>query len=536
MLNVLPKINGPVRVPLGNFPFPATIVADLGGFEPYVLTAFSERTGLPVKEAVPESKAEPWLFLTRIEAEKPEEYHLTVGEEGITVEAAGEEGVIMALTTLFQLSDYNDADCCSLTDEPRWGYRGLSLDCARNFVSVEEIKKILEQMSLVKLNKFQWHLTDDQAWRLEVLRAPKLTERSSDGKFYSREEVKEVVEFARTRGIEVIPEIELPGHVTALLHAYPQYSCYNDRVELAKAGGIYAPILCAGFEGTYDFIDRLLEEVTTLFPSEWFHIGGGTAIRDDWDTCPVCRTKMEKEGLPGTDELFGYFMKRVSELLAKYGKKPVFYNDALESGNAPTDGAVQFWTMNYADSMLDYADEGHPYIYSDLFELYLDYPHSMTPLQRVYGVEPHIGKFVCQDDPNLKGIQAVVETALIKDTGSLEQNLFPRLFAVAEVGWAGPGKDYEDFLNRLRPLMYRTRKRGMQCTPERWWDPKGARRRQDALSYYNSMDDGIPEAVRKQTKKAFRPSVEYRRTMYQTFFRTSDIPAVLGNHLPGSKK
>ena len=535
MLHVLPKINGPVRVPLGTYRFPDAIVADLGGFEAYCLTAFSERTGLPVlKEA--EGAPEPWLFLNHIDTEHPEEYHLTVGEEGITIEASSEEGVICALTTLYQLSDFNDADCCSMTDEPRWDHRGLALDTARNFVSVEELKKILEQMSLCKLNVFQWKLSDDQAWRLEVLRAPKLQERSSGGKYYTRDDVKEVVAFAQSRGIEVIPQIDLPGHVTALLHAYPQYSCYNDKVELAAADGLYAPILCAGFEGTYDFIDRLLEEITTLFPSERFHIGGGTAIRADWETCPVCRTKMEKENLSDTGELFGYFLKRTAELLQKYEKTPVFYNDALETGNAPENGLVQYWTMNFEDSMLDYADAGHSYIYSDVFELRLDFPHSMIPLKKVYESEPHIGKFVCQDDPNLKGVQAEVSTARIKDNGSLEQNLFPRLYAVAELGWAGPGKDYEAFLDRLRPLMYRTRKSGCQCTPERWWDPVGARRRQDALSYYRSLEDGIPESVLKQTKKAFRPTVEYRRNLYTNFFRPSDLPAAFSNLLPGSKK
>ncbi|MBQ8063401.1 MAG: family 20 glycosylhydrolase [Clostridia bacterium] len=536
MLNVLPKINGPVRKREGTFSFPETIIADLGGFEAYCLTAFAERTGLSLQEAVPESNATPWVYLNRIETEKPSEYHLTVGEEGVTVEAATEEGIICALTTLFQLSDFNDADWCSMTDEPRWETRGLALDCARSFISVEELKKILEQMSLAKLNVFQWKLTDDQAWRLEVVRAPKLHENSSGGKYYTRDDVKEVVAFAKTRGIEVIPQIELPGHVTALLHAYPQYSCYNDRVELPEAGGLYAPILCAGFEGTYDFIDRLLEEVTTLFPSDKFHVGGGTAVHTDWETCPVCKTKMEKEGLAETEELTGYFFRRVSELLKKYEKNAVFYNDALEAGNAPTDGTVQFWTSNYADSMLDYADEGHAYVYSDVFELHLDFPHSMIPLQRVYETEPHIGRFVCADDPNLKGLIAEVSTMHIKDNGSLEQNLFPRTYAVAEVGWAGPGKDYEEFLSRLRPLMYKTRKGGCQCTPERWWDPKGARRRDDALSFYRSMTDGIPEDVQKQTRKAFRPTLEYRRQVATNFFRPSDLPAALGNLLPGSRK
>ena len=513
MLNVLPKINGPVRVPLGNYEFPKTLVADLGGFEDYCLTAFSDRTGIPVQEA-DGAEQSPWLFLNKIEAEKAEEYHLTVGEEGITVEAASEEGVICALTTLYQLSD----------------------DCARNYVSVEELKKILEQMSLCKLNVLQWKLTDDQAWRLEVLRAPKLQELSSGGKYYTRDDVKDVVAFAKTRGIEVIPQIDLPGHVTALLHAYPQYSCYNDKVELPDAGGLYAPILCAGYEGTYDFIDRILEEVASLFPSKYFHVGGGVHVTTDWETCPVCHTKMEKEDLPGTQELSGYFLTRVADILKKYDKEAVFYNDGLEAVNAPVNGMVQFRTLNFADSMLDYADDGHRYVYSDSFELHLDYPHSMIPLKRVYEIEPHIGKFVCQDDPNLQGLIATVYTERIKDNGSLEQTLFPRMFAVAEVGWAGPGKDYEEFLTRLRPVMYKTRKRGCQCTPERWWDPKGARRRQDALSFYNSMTDGIPEDVLKQTKKAFHPTMEYRRQMALNFFRPTDLPAALGNILPGSKK
>lgn len=536
MLKVIPNLNGPQMVREGTFAFPEVLVADLGGFDPCCLTAFLERTGLAWQEAVPESNAEPWLYLSRIETEKKEEYHLTVGEEGITVEASSEEGVICALTTLYQIADYNNADWCSMTDEPRWEQRGLALDCARSFISVEELKKILEQMALVKLNVFQWKLTDDQAWRLEVLRAPKLHENSSDGKYYTREDVKEVVAFAKDRGIEVVPQIDLPGHVTALLHAYPQYSCYNDKVELARAGGLYTPVLCAGFEGTYDFIDRLLEEVTTLFPGPRFHVGGGTVVRRDWETCPVCRTKMEKEGLSETVELSGYFMQRVSDLLKKYEKTAVFYNDALESGNAPSDGIVQFWTSNFTDSMLDYADEGHEYLYSDVFELHLDYPHSVTSLKKVYETEPHIGKFVCQDDPNLKGIVAEVSTMHIKDNGSLEQNLFPRLFAVAEAGWAGPEKNYDAFLDRLRPFMYKTRKRGCQSTPERWWDPKGARRRQDALSFYRSMTESIPDDIRKQTAKAFRPTLDYRRQMATAFFRPVDLPSVLGDRLPGSKK
>ncbi len=534
MLNVLPKINGPVRVPLGNFSFPETIVADLGDFEEYILVAFSERTGLSIASA--DTEEEPWLFFNRIEADKAEEYHLTVGEEGITIEATCEQGAILALTTLFQLSDFNDADLCSMTDEPRWDVRGLQLDTARNFVPVEELKKVLEQMSLVKMNTLQWKLTDDQAWRLEVVRAPKLTELSSNGSFYTRDQVKEVVAYAKTRGIEVIPQIDMPGHVLGLLHAYPQYSCYNDKVELPNVGGLYAPILCAGFEGTYDLIDRLMEEITTLFPSEYFHVGGGVAVHRDWETCPVCQTKMEKEELPGTTELAGYFLSRVSDILKKYEKKAIYYNDGLEAVNAPMDGAVQYRTLNFTDTMLDYADEGHPYVYSDSFELHLDYPHSMIPLKRVYEMEPHIGKFVCQDDPNLKGLMAVVATERIKDNGSLEQALFPRLYAVAEVGWSAPEKDYEEFLTRLRPVMFKTRKRGCQCTPERWWDPKGARRRQDALSFYNSMTDGVPEEIQKQTRKAFRPTMEYRRQLAFNFFHPADLPAVLGSRLPGLKK
>lgn len=534
MLNVIPKINGPVRTREGGLVFPGTLVADLSDFAPYCLTAFSERTGLAV--VAPEEGKDPWVFLNRISTEKAEEYHLTVGEEGVTVEAATEEGVIAALTTLYQLSDYNEADCTSMTDEPRWERRGLQLDCARNFVPVEELKKILEQMSLVKLNVFQWKLSDDQAWRLEVVRAPKLTERSSGGAFYTRDDVKEVVAFAKSRGIEVVPEIHLPGHVTALLHAYPQYSCYNDKVELATVGGLYAPILCAGFEGTYDFLDRLFEEITTLFPSEHFHIGGGVALKDDWATCPVCRTKLEKEGLKDTEELFGFFLTRVSELLEHYGKKAVFYNDALETGNAPVNGTVQYWNVNFADATLDYADEGHAYVYSDFFELALDYPHSLVPLQKVYAVAPHIGRFVAEDDPNLKGLVATVSTEHLKDLGALEQHLFPRIFALAEAAWAGPGKDYEEFLTRLRPLMYNVRKSGVQTTPERWWDPTGNRRREDALSYYQSLNDGIPEDVQERTRKAYHYGLEYRTNLYRNFFKPSDAPLALAGFLQGLRK
>lgn len=391
--------------------------------------------------------------------------------------------------------------------KPKYNYRSLHLDCARHFFPVSTVKKVIEGISYGKMNILHWHLSDDHGWRIESKKFPRLHECS--GEYYTQEEIKEVVAYAKEYGIEVIPEIDMPGHTLALLTAYPEYSCAGEAVTLARARGVYRTILCAGKQNTMDFIEELLEEIVPLFDSEYFHIGGDEAPKDEWKKCPHCQVKMRELRLTSYEDLQGHFTAQVCNILKKHGKKAICWNDALLASNIPEDILVQYWTIDYAKEMKDFVEKGGKWIYSDMFELYLDYPHSMIPLKKVYEFEPHLFKESIPNMDGLIGFECCCWTEHIDNEKDLCEHIFPRVYALAERACGEEKTDYEAFKDRVREKTKLLEKAGIPYTKEGWWDPNGIACKKDAIQFYLNMGAGVDEEEAKKQAASAGPKTEF---------------------------
>ena len=509
-MNLFPYVNGTMTSGEGTFSFPRSLSAELGGFAPFCLKAFSERTGLlPATE-------EPWLLLKKSPDLSREEYELEIAQKTVTVTAATEQGVIWALTTLFMLAENGMVTCCSLRDTPRFNHRGLSLDVVRQFFPAEEVRKIIEQLSLVKMNVLHFHLSDDQGWRIESERYPLL--HGTSGEYYTKEELRSIVAFAADRGVEVIPEIDLPGHTAAVLAAYPELGCSGKKVSLPEYGGIFTDILCAGRESTYEFLESILDEIVPLFPSPRFHIGGDEAPRKAWKECPECNDAFRRLHCKDWADLQGHFSSRVADMLKKRGKTPVCWSEVLNSEVRPDSMQIQYWNINEQRRVSTWASSGGEVIFSDMFDLYFDYPYSMTPLKRVFRLDPKIsGKNV-----GITGVECAVWCERIRDCERLETRLFPRLYAVADRAWGGKKPDYRSYRLNLKRLCDRAASSGIASTPEDWWDPpKGAGSRKETLTYFASMTELPPDA--EETTEAAPLSFAYVRCFLTKFLTPHEI-------------
>lgn len=467
---VIPKPNGPSARLEGSFRLPDGLAANMGGFAPWCAAAFRERAGLAEL-----GRGTPWLVLRRDSALPAEGYRLTVEPMRVTAEAKEERGVIWALTTLSGLlGPGGTAPCCRIEDRPRFPRRGLCLDCARHFFPLPVLKRVIEGMSQAKLNVFHWHLTDDQGWRLESRLVP-----ADGGERYTQAEVRELTEFARMRGVEIVPELDLPGHVSALLAVRPELGCPGRTAARETGSGIRDAALCAGREETYDFLAELLEEVCGLFPGPCVHLGGDEVRGLWWRSCPRCREKMAREGLGSTAALQGYFTSRVSAILEGLGKRPIWWNDVLRSGPGPEGALIQSWTPRYCRQTAAHIRRGGAWLHSDLFALYLDYPHALLPLERVYRSAP------ADAGGGLLGLEACLWTERTADEETLTARLFPRLPALAEAAWT-ERLDYGDFLSRLEPRP--------GWTPREGWDPSGPAARREAAAYLAAFrgENGAP--------------------------------------------
>lgn len=519
-MNFFPYINGTVSLKEGSFHLPEQLCAELGGFAPFCLNAFSARTGLPVTED------SPWLILKRDETLLREEYALTVMTDSVTVAASAEQGVILALTTLFTVLDGKTVSCFAVTDRPRNAHRGISFDTVRQFFPADEVKKLLEELSLVKMNVFHFHLADDQGWRIESERYPRLQEISKE--YYTKQELRELVAFAADRGIEIIPEIDMPGHTTAVLAAYPELGCSGREVKLPDYAGIFTDILCAGRESTYEFIENILDEVVPLFPSERFHIGGDEAPRKAWKDCPDCRAAFEGLHCADWADLQGHFTCRVADMLKKRGKLPVCWSEVLNSSVRPDSMQIQYWNINERKQVASWAAEGGQVIFSDMFDLYFDYPHSMTPLKRVFSVNPKLkGK-----NKGIIGIECPVWCERIHDNKQLETRLFPRTYAVADRAWGGKRPVYRTFRTDLKRVCDRAAERDVCSTPESWWDPCGPESSKETLEYFAKVTQLPPGA--EETTEAAPLSFAYVWCFITKFFAPREILPAL-KLMKGSK-
>lgn len=520
-MTLIPKPYEMIEEQEGYFTLPATSIAvGLSSFDETCVQAFFERTKIKCHGGAELKKD---IQLVQEDNYAPDEYELSISDEGILVKAATNDAIIYALTTLYQLlNGQNQVPFVQVHDMPRYLHRGLSLDVARHFFDAREVKRIIEQMAIVKMNVLHWHLVDDQGWRIESKRFPKLHQEAGD-EYYTQREIHEVVTYAAERGIEVIPEIDMPGHASALLAAYPEYSCSGKEVKLAVSGGIYPIILCAGDEKTYELIGELLDEICPLFPSTRFHVGGDEAPKTEWIKCPHCQKKINEEHLANEIELQGYFTNRVKEMLKQKGKTVICWNDSLEANNLAHDVFIQFWSVNFAEYLKPFIAKGGQFIYSDMFTYYFDYPHSMTPLKRLYEDPISIDEIDYSNNPALKGIEVCLWAEHLDTNPKLEERLFPRLYAAAEVMWSKV-RDYNDFEERLIHFLFAFHPVDIACVPQSGWNPQGDKRREEALAYMASITAAMAPEVLAETARSAAPNEMFQKRFMQSFFEASDLP------------
>lgn len=423
-----------------------------------------------------------------------EEYRIEIGRKSTVVRAAGFHGVLYAVETIKQMlpeaiygkSVGVSADwrlpCAMISDRPRFSYRGMHLDCARHFFSVDAVKRYLDIMAVYKLNRFHWHLSDDQGWRVEIKRYPELTliggyrsgtmigrDFNSDdgiryGGYYTQDQIREIVDYASKLGITVIPEIDLPGHMLAALSAYPWLGCSGGPYEAWHKWGVADQVLCAGKETTYEFLENVLSEIAELFPSEYIHIGGDECPKTEWENCPHCQAKIAELGLKGDGRFSAeqylqcYVTSRMQDFLATKGKKIIGWDEILE-GELAEGATVMSWRG--VDGGKEAASNGFDAIMTPTSHCYFDYMQSkdtdsepvgiggFLPLEKVYAFEPLEG-LPEGAEKHILGVQANLWTEYIATEEHLQYMLLPRLMALSEVQWCEPAnKDFEGFRTRL---------------------------------------------------------------------------------------
>ena len=429
----------------------------------------------------------------------PEGYELSIQPDGVIIQASDRSGVFYAIQTVKQLlpaaiyggqaeSDIQwTLPCVSIKDAPRFGYRGLHIDIARHFFPKEEMKKILDLMALHKQNTLHWHLTDDQGWRIEIKKYPLLTEIGSIrnktmigkewdnydttpyGGFYTQEDIKEVVKYAEERCINIIPEVDLPGHMMAALAAYPDLGCTGGPYEVSGQWGVREDVLCPGKEKTFTFIEDVLTEVMELFPSEYIHIGGDECPKIRWEKCPRCQARIKAEGLKANDKhkaeffLQSYVMARVEKLLNDHGRKIIGWDEILEGELAPNATVMSWRGM---DGGIEAARLKHPVIMTPNNYVYLDYYPTMNtqneplaiggynPIEKVYSLEPVPATLNEEERKYIIGAQGNLWTEYILSNEHLEYMLLPRLAALSEVQWTqSENKNWERFLGNLDHIL-----------------------------------------------------------------------------------
>lgn len=520
MLNLIPAPRGSVHMQEGSVKLPETVTVSLGDFSSWCLEAFAARLNGHVEIA-----ENGFITLKKADIAK-EGYKLTVTKDGITVEAADESGAVWALTTVTELTAEGEAlPIVTIEDAPHYGHRGLSLDCSRHFFTADEVKKVIDQMTRVKLNVLHWHLVDDQGWRIECKTLPLLHE--TTGTYYTQEEIRSVIEYARVRGMEIIPEIDMPGHTRSMIAAYPHLSCFGEKTELCQFGGIFEKILCPGKDETFEFIEKLLTEVCALFPDDRFHIGGDEAPKTEWKKCPHCKARMEALGLTDYEDLQGYFTKRVVAILKKHGKRAVCWNDVLESKDVDTGNIIQYWTAQHEAPVPAFIERGGKVIFSNMSALYFDYPHGINSLNKVYHYQPVVMDKSYADSPNMLGYEAALWSEQVETPEHLEELLFPRLYAVSEIAWNEAG-DYADFEHRAEKKIEIAAKQGVNCMTKDGWNPEGEARVQSAATFIAHMMNpgGIGTPHTDAEREMVRPVIE---KFAQIWFRPQDVPEMMKN-------
>ncbi len=429
-----------------------------------------------------------------------EAYRLEVSRKGIDITASSSHGVFYAFQTLRQLfpvellksgnAESVEVPAVSIEDEPTLPYRGVLFDVCRHFFTVDQVKEVIDIAAMHKMNRLHWHLTDDQGWRIEIKKYPKLTEigsvredsqkvgspsyaREMEGKpygpyFYTQDEIRDIVKYAADRFVTVVPEIEMPGHAVAALTAYPELGCTGEQYRVRTIWGISKEVACPGKESTFRFWEDVLAEVIDLFPSEYIHIGGDECPRVAWEKCPACQARIKAEGLQNEDELQSYFNHRIEKFLHEHGRRMIGWDEILKGGVSPT-ATIMSWRGSKGG--IAAAKAGNTVIMTPNTHCYLDYRQGRDveqeppfgdynpkhriylPLDKVYELDPY-DQLTPDERKYVIGVQGNLWTEHVATPEVAEYMLLPRIVAIAEVGWNYYGKDFDRFIDNM-PRMFR---------------------------------------------------------------------------------
>ncbi|MEG1528183.1 MAG: beta-N-acetylhexosaminidase [Clostridia bacterium] len=404
-----------------------------------------------------------------------EAYAIKVTPTLITLSASTVRGAIWGLQTLRQIANLDFShkssiilNCFQLKDKPRFSYRGLHFDIARHFFDKLEIMRLIDLASRVKINVLHLHLSDDQGWRMQIDGYPELTNNSAcvinyaksnrqeqDGKvscgFLTKQDLKEIIAYAQKLGVDIMPEIDFPGHTQALLMAMPELSCESKQISLWESWGVSKHILCAGNVKVYKVLEDIFSQVCELFPYPYIHIGGDEAPKDEWKKCSKCKAKLNELGLANYEQLQSYMFNYIEKFLQSRGKIVVGWNECL-SDKLSNSVVVEHWTSRLMRSRQDtikHINRGRKAIIAYFTSTYLDYSYAMTPISRVYNFNPIFKGITKQGEKNVLGMECCVWTEHIPNRKKLDFNLFPRLYAFAENAWSG-STDYAQFVARLQ--------------------------------------------------------------------------------------
>ena len=420
-----------------------------------------------------------------------EGYELQVTKQAINLKASDKAGFLYGIETLYQLMPSKayqmgkirskiNVDCAIIKDAPAYHYRGIMLDVCRHYIKVPKIKELLDLMVSQKLNTFHWHLTEDQAWRIEIKKYPRLTQvgswrdgigfgldpkssdsyRKSDGKyggFYTQAQIKDIIKYASDRGITIIPEIELPGHAVAALVAYPELGCTGGPYTIPGQPGVYPDVYCAGNEKVFKFLEDVITEVAALFPAPYIHIGGDECPKSQWKKCPKCQARMKANNCRNEHELQSYFITRMEKFINSKGKKMIGWDEILEGGLAPNATVMSWRGMNGG---IKAANMGHDVIMTPTTYCYFDYaqarsgePKSMSgflPIEKVYQFNPTPTHIAADKRHHILGGQANIWTEFMPNSDHVQYMIAPRISALSECVWSvGSKKNWNDFSKRM---------------------------------------------------------------------------------------
>ncbi len=425
------------------------------------------------------------------EIENDEGYTLTIKENLVTIKGKTEAGIFYGIQTLKQMLMYGDLSLCSaeISDEPAFSYRGFMLDCGRYFFTKEAVFVFLEIMALHKLNYFHWHLTEDQGWRFYSEKHLLLTEIGSHRShtnfntiphsgYYTKEDMKEIVDYAHSLFIKVIPEIDTPGHTVSAIAAYPHLSCFERNMVTATSWGVKHDVLCIGKESTFDFMFSLMDEVAEIFTDGIIHIGGDEVPTTRWELCPHCQKRLKDEGLKETGDLHTYYLSRLGKYLRSKGIEVIMWNDRVKDYMPDSDLCWQFWNTDM--DRKDISGEirkGRSFIISPEKAYYLDLPYGRVDLKSCYEYSPCIEGISEENKHLLKGVEACLWAEFVPDMEKAGYCTFPRLGAISESAWTKEeNKSYEDFSERLPGYYKHIKAINMNSATIKQALPKGIRK------------------------------------------------------------